>query len=48
MRLKKENQVITAEEKLNLLEFNREANIKKEASIISTFREFVRQKQQAP
>ena len=41
VRLRKENQVISAEEKKALLMFTQEANLKKEAEIISSFKDLV-------
>ncbi|KAJ3293560.1 hypothetical protein HK104_004375 [Borealophlyctis nickersoniae] len=41
VRIRKENQVISAEEKKALLMFNQEANLKKEAEIIANFKELV-------
>ncbi|KAJ8326430.1 hypothetical protein O5D80_005180 [Batrachochytrium dendrobatidis] len=44
VRIRKENQVISAEEKKALLMFSQEANMKKEAEIIGTFKELVANK----
>ncbi|KAI8922429.1 ras-induced vulval development antagonist-domain-containing protein [Powellomyces hirtus] len=41
VRIRKENQVISAEEKRALLLFNQEANLKKEAEIIANFKDMV-------
>ncbi|KAH6574911.1 hypothetical protein BASA61_002582 [Batrachochytrium salamandrivorans] len=41
VRIRKENQVISAEEKKALLMFSQEVNMKKEAEIIGTFKELV-------
>ncbi|KND03806.1 uncharacterized protein SPPG_01262 [Spizellomyces punctatus DAOM BR117] len=41
VRIRKENQVISAEEKRALLLFNQEANLKKEADIIANFKDMV-------
>ncbi|KAI8826266.1 ras-induced vulval development antagonist-domain-containing protein [Fimicolochytrium jonesii] len=41
VRIRKENQVISAEEKRALLLFNQEANMKKEAEIIANFKDMV-------
>ncbi|KAJ3045378.1 hypothetical protein HDV00_010248 [Rhizophlyctis rosea] len=41
VRIRKENQVISAEEKKALLMFNQEANLKKEAEIIANFKDLV-------
>ena len=44
MRMKKENMILSAEEKKNLLLFNREANLKKETEIVGKFKEMVSEK----
>jgi hypothetical protein len=41
VRIRKENQVISVEEKKALLEFNRQEKLKKEAEIVATFKEMV-------
>ncbi|KAJ3186221.1 hypothetical protein HDU85_007661 [Gaertneriomyces sp. JEL0708] len=41
VRIRKENQVISAEEKRALLLFNQEANLKKESEIIANFKDMV-------
>ncbi len=44
VRVRKENQVITAEEKKNLLLFSKQERLKKESEIIGNFKEMVAQK----
>lgn len=44
VRLRKENQVVTAEERRNLLKYSAEEKAKKESGIIAEFRELVEEK----
>ncbi len=41
VRMRKENQVISAEEKRSILNMQREENMKKEAQIVTQFKEMV-------